>query len=104
MSDSDKVCKIINCEHYSDCVCSFCDCIEKAYNKGRVDTEAKWINLPNEYADRLARQSYQRGRADAIDAFIEELLKHKSKDEYPVICMDEWTLKRFAEKVNGETE
>lgn len=41
-------------------------------------------------------------RRQTIDGLIEELLKHKSKDEYPVICMDEWTLRRLAEKVKVE--
>lgn len=63
----------------------------------------KNFNLVKENGD-LVKDLVKEIRRQAIDAFIEELLKHKSKDEYPVICMDEWTLKRFAEKVNGETE
>lgn len=43
--------------------------------------------------------AYDLGRADAIDDLIEELLKYKSKDEYPVMCFDEFTIRMLAEKV-----
>lgn len=70
MSDSDKVCKIMNCEHYSDCVCENCDCLEKAYNKGRADGYHKAENdyFENSQKDRTDAYNcgYEVGRADAM--------------------------------------
>lgn len=70
---SDKVCNIMNCEHYSDCVCAFCDCLEKAYNKGRADGYHKAENdyFENSQKDRTDAYNcgYEVGRIDAIDEF-----------------------------------
>lgn len=56
MSDSDKVCKIINCEYYSDCVCEKCDCLEKAYNKGRADAIEAFIQTKAEVVSWLVKR------------------------------------------------
>lgn len=37
----------------------------------------------------------------AIDDFVELCLKHKSKDDYPIMCFDEETIKKFAEQLKA---
>lgn len=71
MIDSDKVCKIINCEHYSDCVCTFCDCLEKAYNKGRADAipEGMMVVKKDDFTEDLLNTGYTKGyREGSSDA------------------------------------
>lgn len=37
--------------------------------------------------------------SNIVAIYIDELMKYATKDDYPIICMDEWTLKRLAEEV-----
>lgn len=46
-------------------------------------------------AVKLAKEQYNK----AIDDFASLCLKHKSKDDYPVMCFDEFTIKKFAEQL-----
>lgn len=39
------------------------------------------------------------GYKKAIDDFVDICLRHKSKDDYPVMCFDEFTINKFAEQL-----
>lgn len=43
--------------------------------------------------------SYKEGYNQALDDFAKLCLKHKSKDDYPIMCFDEFTIKRFVEQL-----
>lgn len=45
--------------------------------------------------------AYELGRWNGVDALKNELLKLKSKDEYPIVCIDAWTIEVIAENVKG---
>lgn len=47
----------------------------------------------------IGEWAYKQGYNKAIDDFAEILLKHKSKDEYPIMVFDEFTIKKFAEQL-----